>query len=670
MNKSDSSLSTAPRFTLGLALLLWGWQTGYLLFAIPMIVLIELSNWANWRWPISHKEFNNVSDLSGVGFFITVVYIFTTSGTKGIFVVLSIMPFVLLPLILLQRYSERSRIPASSLFVSLRRLDPVTTPEAAAEFDLSLPYLLLCIIAASSGNQRTIWFMVFVYALVILVLWSIRPKRYSITIWAGLLCLAFMLSYASQQGIRDLQSSIESTLLDFFDQFMWRQRDPERASTAIGSIGRLKLSDRIVLRVNRDDKSSSPLLLREASYQNFNYGVWTNADSKYTVIDPAISGNQWTLARAEKEHTLDISVNMLTETGVIPLPHGSNFLYDVGATEINQSQYGTVKMEIREGWVNYKVDYQSRSLTDGLPQPNDLVIAKNYRPDFDRLVSELELKNKPDIEIVQRISNFFAKNFRYTLNQRNRFPRNQYLTNFLFTTRAGHCEYFATSTVLLLRAAGIPARYVTGYAVDEYSRMEGQYIARSRDAHAWVIAYVNNNWQVLDTTPGIWAPEEDENASPLEPLMDIYAWFSYRLSMFQSQDVLEEESSNNYLLYLLIPLILILAWRLYFKERVQKARAHTVNNLSIAQQGLDSGFYKLISELNQQGHARRPGETLLTWTQRIKQTTDIPDLEPLLALHYRYRFDPGVSGSHLCNEIRQKVDGLIQSGQLAKISYS
>jgi transglutaminase-like putative cysteine protease len=50
-----------------------------------------------------------------------------------------------------------------------------------------------------------------------------------------------------------------------------------------------------------------------------------------------------------------------------------------------------------------------------------------------------------------------------------RFTNETPLARFLLRTRSGHCEYFATATVLLLRQLGIPARYAVGYAVHEAS---------------------------------------------------------------------------------------------------------------------------------------------------------------------------------------------------------
>lgn len=665
MSNLQTSLRAAPAYTTGAALLLWGWQTGFLIYAVPMAILVEVPRWIAWRWPISHREFNIVADLSGVGFFIVVVYIFMETGAKGIFVILSVMPFILFLLLVLQLYSSGGKIRMSSLFVSLRRMPAATTAEADREIDISLPYLLLCIVSASSGNLRTIWFFILTCVLIAIVLWSVRPKRYPATVWATLVVLAFSLGYAGQMGIREVQRSIEMSILGIFDQFMWRYRDPDRATTAMGSIGRLKLSDRIVLRAKSQTPLTGPLLLREASYRKYNYGIWSNPDSVYTVVDPEIDVTTWMLSDGKHENTISISTYMTGETGVIPIPHDTSSIHGVAATEINRNQYGAVRMEIREGWINYQADYQTRLLTDAPPEQEDLLINENYQQDFQRLVSELGLNDIPPERAVARVESFFAENFSYSLIQHNRYPKGKYLHNFLFDSRTGHCEYFATSTVLLLRAAGIPARYAAGYVIDEYSTLEGQYIARSRDAHSWAIAYVGDAWRVVDTTPAIWAPMEDENASAFVSIIDLFSWIRYRISIFQSRDELEEETSNSYLLYLLIPLVLVLVWRLYFKERTDRHFALNTEAEYLYRQGLDSDFYRLTRTLENAGYVRRKGETLAEWLRRIDKTADDRDIHKALRLHYRYRFDPLSSAHDIKNELSFIVNSILASGTLA-----
>ena len=76
------------------------------------------------------------------------------------------------------------------------------------------------------------------------------------------------------------------------------------------------------------------------------------------------------------------------------------------------------------------------------------------------------------------------------------------LDHFLFTRKEGHCEYFASSMVVLLRLAGIPARLVNGFMGLEWNDL-GQYmVVRQHHAHSWVEAYLPaKGWVVYDPTP-------------------------------------------------------------------------------------------------------------------------------------------------------------------------
>ena len=66
------------------------------------------------------------------------------------------------------------------------------------------------------------------------------------------------------------------------------------------------------------------------------------------------------------------------------------------------------------------------------------------------------------------------------------------------------CEFFASASVLILRSAGVPARYVTGYVADEFDTKDDVWVARHRDAHAWVEAYDDQTktWFPVESTPG------------------------------------------------------------------------------------------------------------------------------------------------------------------------
>src|SRR6266567_3858379 len=72
---------------------------------------------------------------------------------------------------------------------------------------------------------------------------------------------------------------------------------------------------------------------------------------------------------------------------------------------------------------------------------------------------------------------------------------------FLFNTRQGFCEHFASSFVFLMRAAGVPARVVTGYQGGDTNPVDGYMVVRQADAHAWAEVWLaENGWTRVDPT--------------------------------------------------------------------------------------------------------------------------------------------------------------------------
>jgi hypothetical protein len=99
------------------------------------------------------------------------------------------------------------------------------------------------------------------------------------------------------------------------------------------------------------------------------------------------------------------------------------------------------------------------------------------------------------------IENYLSTRFTYTLDLTGK-PDKDPLANFLFKTRAGHCEYFASAMTIMLRTIGIPSREVNGFLPGEYNDLAGDYIVRASDAHSWVEAYFpGTGWVTFDPTP-------------------------------------------------------------------------------------------------------------------------------------------------------------------------
>jgi hypothetical protein len=98
-------------------------------------------------------------------------------------------------------------------------------------------------------------------------------------------------------------------------------------------------------------------------------------------------------------------------------------------------------------------------------------------------------RTRDPILIARALVEHFQSPGRYTYTLDFNFPRDRTLDpieSFVTEHRRGHCEYFASALVLMLRSQGIPARMVVGYRGSEFNEVGGYYHIRQRNAHAWV----------------------------------------------------------------------------------------------------------------------------------------------------------------------------------------
>ncbi len=119
-----------------------------------------------------------------------------------------------------------------------------------------------------------------------------------------------------------------------------------------------------------------------------------------------------------------------------------------------------------------------------------------------------EAKNPADIPALA-IAHFRQSRLSYTLEPAP-LGRDD-VDSFLFDTKQGFCEHFAAAFVVTLRAAGIPARVVTGYQGGEINPVDGTLVIRQSDAHAWTEAWLpGRGWIRIDPTAAS-APQRIEN---------------------------------------------------------------------------------------------------------------------------------------------------------------
>jgi hypothetical protein len=133
----------------------------------------------------------------------------------------------------------------------------------------------------------------------------------------------------------------------------------------------------------------------------------------------------------------------------------------------------------------------------------DLQLPRGFDPRVATLAQEIVGDAATPFEKVRRVETHLKERYAYTLELRRSDTSIDPVADFLLNTRAGHCEYFASGMVLLLRSVGVPCRLVNGFQMGEYNDIAGAYIVRQADAHSWVEVFfpATNRWVEFDPTP-------------------------------------------------------------------------------------------------------------------------------------------------------------------------
>ena len=127
---------------------------------------------------------------------------------------------------------------------------------------------------------------------------------------------------------------------------------------------------------------------------------------------------------------------------------------------------------------------------------------------FASLARQITEGASTDYEKAWAIRNYLAMNCRYSLNITARAGPKGRLYDFLFANKPGHCEYFGSAMVVLLRALDVPCRLAYGYSSGEWDTNRRAFEVRQLDAHVWAEAFIKDRgWVAFDPTPVL--PDEE-----------------------------------------------------------------------------------------------------------------------------------------------------------------
>jgi len=691
-----------PPLLLLAVLAFWGWQSGFLLFGVIMGVALESGRFIKARWDLTEEDFRRLWNFCVLLAVALIVYTFATNeeggGWNGLlhssaataarnFSVSSgtyfrWLPMTLFLFVVAQMFSEREAIPLSAISWLVRRRKGSAAAERSV--NVSYPYFIVCLfsagIHANEGTHSYFWGQTVLLAW---ALWPLRSRRFGMVAWLGALALVIGLGFSGQQGLGELQRLLGDYNAQWLATFFHPRTDASQSVTAMGQIGSLELSPRIVIRLETKDGGAPPGYLREASYRSYHSQrqTWYSGGSRKDFADLSHEpGNEsaWTLLPGKTSPSV---VNIAAyldgrspdtgdPEGLLPLPTGSSRLEKLPVFTLQMNTVGAV-LASGLGLVIFDAHYGPGATFDSPPDTStnrlDLTVPTNEVPALAEIISEMHIPGANQEQELLAVQHFFAANFSYTTwLGPDKAPRTNEtaLSRFLLQSRSGHCEYFATATVLLLRELGIPARYAVGYAVHEPSGHG--YVVRERDAHAWCLAWNEQKkiWEDFDTTPGSWVAEEGQRASVMQWLGDFWSWVRFQIAKLRWG----QTNLRQYILWALIPMLAFLLYQIIFRRRRRRGlkNKNQKSASAIFWPGLDSEFYLLERELAERGVPRQPSEPLSDWLTRALADSALADLraplEELLRLHYRHRFDPHGLSDHereaLGREVKLCLDAL------------
>ncbi|WP_186428794.1 transglutaminase-like domain-containing protein [Clostridium sp. BSD9I1] len=312
--------------------------------------------------------------------------------------------------------------------------------------------------------------------------------------------------------------------------------------------GPITLDDREVFKV----RSNRPYYLRGSSKDFYDGFSWRNSIDTFEKVGdknplPTIEGGRSFFLKTESmENELTIYPTNLYTTTVFSTLYMQGMSINNKTLYINKEgdllsskvistpytirfyddsqKYSKITPDTKNSIVMDAIDFEyKKSYLEGEMEnyKRYLELPKNIPGRVYDLTKQITSKDNNDSESLISIYNYLNKNYKYSLEVSNIPQNKEFVDYFLFEEKKGYCTYFATASVVMLRMAGIPARYVEGFNMTNNKNENGLYVVTNKNAHAWVEVLISptyNTWGVFDAVPS--APEilrtEEEKAKEKE----------------------------------------------------------------------------------------------------------------------------------------------------------
>jgi transglutaminase-like putative cysteine protease len=681
-----SATQPPPRLLLGATLLFWGGMTGRPFIGLVLALVVESRQWLRWRWDFDDAAFARAWQMGVLLAGGLMALLFIDGERANVMpTLITWLPALLLPSQLAQAFGLRPAVPLSALsFFAAKRRERnrrLGLEEREVMFHFGNAYFVAALLSAALG----VWAegKVFLPGLLVLCVWRFlaMPQRR-----AGAILMVFVaagtLALAGQAGL--------NALYNWFSRGghggdSWS--DSTHGHTAIGAMRNLKLSSDIQWRLRADGGTRPPVLLRRATFNRFRGVTWEigrmmgggSLEYEFSDLDtyePEV-GESYYLANPKLDSATATSREWprfhlrgsVKPGGALPLPGSVTSFggFDLDAAQRNP--LATVRVYPASPVIDGVVLWQGGAEADAPPDDVfDIQVPRFEKEMLRRVVDAIGLEQAATTrEKLALLQGWFTREFRYTLYLATDAPPQSLsegtaIGRFLESTRRGHCEYFATSAALLLREAGVAARYNTGFAVLERDARRNEYVIRGVHGHAWCRVWIpeEQRWIDFDPTPADWLSLESQDG------MGLGQRFADALKRMREDLFIWRSDPANRMLLLWIIAAPALIGGVWVGMRLWKSRHRTgvpARRLAGAT-GMPSALFELESAAVRHLGPRPPGmpfgEWLLTLSRSMHGAADV--LHEAVALHQRLRFDPACpqDGVHdrvksLARELRKAI---------------
>jgi len=284
----------------------------------------------------------------------------------------------------------------------------------------------------------------------------------------------------------------------------------------LGEIGSLKQDDGLVMHVRVDEPlPANGLRWRGVALDEFTGRGWKKSTE-------AKAGEQRTSDRGFFQLGTTEALHRLTTQTIFLEPIESPVLFAAPRLIGIQGDFPYVRVDAEGAVQSRRHEFERliyKAISD-TAEPSPRALRDDLRPYSAGYYRYLQLPEKLDPRIgkyatdiildshalnrydaAKAIESELQNKFNYSLQMKAGGP--EPLADFLFNVKSGHCEYFSTAMVVLLRTHGIAARVVNGFLPGEYNDAAGVFTVRQSDAHSWVEVYFpeTRSWVTFDPTP-------------------------------------------------------------------------------------------------------------------------------------------------------------------------